>query len=94
MIGRELYPLLTQTGFESVNVDPRLVYVDASRPGFVTGFIRDTFTAMIEGVREAALESALINPTTFDQGIEDLHRTTELDGVFCYTFFEATAARY
>lgn len=25
----------------------------------------------------------------FDRGIRDLYRTTEADGVFCYTFFKA-----
>jgi len=28
----------------------------------------------------------------FDKGIQDLYRTTEADGVFCYTFFKAFAA--
>jgi hypothetical protein len=27
----------------------------------------------------------------FDKGIADLYRTTEADGVFCYTFFKASA---
>jgi hypothetical protein len=27
----------------------------------------------------------------FDEGIRALERTTEPDGVFCYTFFKATA---
>ncbi len=30
MLGRELYPLLVQAGFGSVQVSPRMVYVDAS----------------------------------------------------------------
>jgi hypothetical protein len=44
---------------------------------------------MIEGVREAAMEAGLIEENVFDQGIRDLYRTTEADGVFCYTFFKA-----
>lgn len=89
MIGRALYPLLREAGFDSIRVSPRMVYVDASKPGLVDGFTKKTFTAMIEGVREAALEAGIIDPATFDQGIADLYRTTAPDGVFCYTFFKA-----
>ncbi len=91
MIGRELYPLLTTAGCTSIRVSPRMVYVDASRPQLVEGFTRNTFTAMIEGVRESAIEARLIELEVFDQGIRDLYRTTEPDGVFCYTFFKAVA---
>lgn len=89
LIGRELFPLLTRAGFQEVAVSPRLVYVDGSRPALVDGFIRKTFTAMIAGVREAALAAALMRPDEFDQGVRDLYRTAEPDGVFCYTFFKA-----
>ncbi|RJX34255.1 MAG: methyltransferase domain-containing protein [Desulfurivibrio sp.] len=91
MIGRQLYPLLCRAGFAGVRVSPRLVYVDAAKPGLVDGFTRKTFTAMIEGVRDAALAAGLLEPATFDQGVRDLYRTAETDGVFCYTFFKAVA---
>ncbi|MCE5212078.1 MAG: SAM-dependent methyltransferase, partial [Deltaproteobacteria bacterium] len=89
MIGRELYPLLVQAGFKSVHVSPRLVYVDSGKPELVDGFTKKTFTAMIEGVREQAIQSGIIEQEIFDQGIRDLYRTAEADGVFCYTFFKA-----
>jgi hypothetical protein len=44
---------------------------------------------MTEGVREAAIQAGIIEQQVFEQGIKDLYRTTELDGVFCYTFFKA-----
>ena len=88
LIGREVYPLLARAGFADVRVSPRMVYVDASRPHLVDGFTRRTFTAMIEGVRGSAIEAEIIDPATFDAGIRALHRTTEDDGVFCYTFFK------
>ena len=91
MIGRELYPLLRKAGFKSVSVSPRMVYVDAGKPDLVEGFTKKTFTAMTEGVREAALQAGIIDENVFDQGIRDLYRTTEKDGVFCYTFFKAVA---
>jgi ubiquinone/menaquinone biosynthesis C-methylase UbiE len=89
MIGRELYPLLTQAGFNTVHVSPRMVYVDSGKPQLVDGFTKKTFTAMIEGVREQAINSGMIEQDVFEQGIKDLYRTAEADGVFCYTFFKA-----
>jgi hypothetical protein len=89
MIGRELYPLLQQAGFNSVRVSPRMVYVDSSKPELVEGFTKKTFTAMTEGIRESALKSGIIGQDVFDQAIRDLYRTAEMDGVFCYTFFKA-----
>lgn len=91
LIGRRLYPLLAEAGFEEVTVSPRMVYVDASRPQLVDGFTRKTFNAMVEGVRNDAIARGLIDPDSWNRGIRDLHRTTERDGVFCYTFFKAAA---
>jgi SAM-dependent methyltransferase len=92
-IGRELYPLLAGAGYRAIRVSPRMVYADASRPELAEGFTRKTFTAMIQGVREGALAAKLLDEKTFDAGIRGLLRTTEPDGVFCYTFFKATAVR-
>jgi len=93
LIGRSLFPLLTQAGFDGVRVSPRMVYVDASKPRLVEGFTKKTFTAMVEGVRQAAIESALMSAAEFDKGIADLYRTAQTDGVFCYTFFKGTAVK-
>jgi len=91
MIGRELYPLLTAAGLSDVHVSPRMVYVDASTPALVDAFTRKTFTAMIEGVRDAALAAGMATPKAFDSGIRDLYAAAGPDGVFCYTFFKAVA---
>lgn len=90
LIGRALYPLIREAGFEEVRVSPRMVYVDSSKPDLVEGFTKRTFTAMVEGVRSSSIASELISEVDFDRGIADLHRTAEIDGVFCYTFFKAT----
>ena len=92
-IGRQLYPLLKDAGFSAVEVSPRLVYVDAGRPHLVEGFIKNTFTAMIEGVRNASIEAGLIGKARFDEGVRALYQTTEDDGVFCYTFFKARGVK-
>jgi SAM-dependent methyltransferase len=92
-IGRRVYPLLVEAGFHDVHVSPRMVYADASRPYLVDGFTRKTFTAMIEGVRDTAIAAGLIGEREFDAGVRALERTTEPDGVFCYTFFKGVARK-
>lgn len=93
LIGRRVYPLMVEAGLADVHVSPRMVYVDASRPDLVDGFTRKTFTAMVEGVREPAIEAGLVQAEEFDAGVRDLYRTTEADGVFTYTFFKGVGAR-
>jgi SAM-dependent methyltransferase len=93
MIGRQLYPLMVEAGLDAVRVSPRMVYVDSSRPDLVDGFIRKTFTAMIEGIRESAIEAGITDAEAFDAGVRDLHRTAEADGVFCYTFFKGVGEK-
>ena len=85
--------LLSATGLERVTVSPRMVYVDDSRPELVEGFTRNTFTAMVEGVRDRALAEGLIDPATWERGIADLYRTAEGGGTFCYTFFKGVGYR-
>ena len=92
-IGRELYPILNAAGFGAINVSPRMVYVDSSKPHLVEGFTKNTFTAMIEGVRTPSIKAGLLDEKTFDEGVSALYRTTESDGVFCYTFFKAVAVK-
>jgi hypothetical protein len=87
-IGRELYPLLKSIDLSDISVSPRMVYVDSTRPKLVEGFIKNTFTAMIEGIGEKAIQQGIIDSLTFEKGIKDLYRTAEPDGVFCYTFFK------
>lgn len=93
LIGRELYPVLASSGFRDIRVSPRMVYVDDSRPELVEGFTKNTFTAMVAGVRERALSSGMIDQTTFDRGVADLYRTAAGGGTFCYTFFKGMAVK-
>jgi len=93
LIGRQLYPLLTGCGFRSVRVTPKAVYADSSRPEMVEGFTKNTFTAMVEGVREQALSAGMIDEKSWEKGIADLYRTSEFDGVFNYTFFKAVGVK-
>ena len=89
LIGRQLYPLLAATGFKDICVTPCMAYTDISRPQLIEGFTKNTFIAMVEGVRQEVIVTQLMDEANWDQGIKDLYRTTEEDGVFCYTFFKA-----
>ena len=93
LIGRRLFPLLCGAGFHTVHVSPRLVYVDDSRPDLIEGFSKSTFIAMVEGVREQALELGLMDEASWDKGIADMYKATGPGGTFCYTFFKGTALK-
>ena len=93
LIGRQVYPLLKRAGFQNIRVTPRQVYVDSSRPEWVEGFTKNTFTAMVAGVKEQALQQGLIDRKTWEQGIADLYATAGEDGTFSYTFFKGIAVK-
>lgn len=93
LIGRSLYPLLKAAGFRDVNVSPRFVYSDESRPRMVDGFVRKTIIPMVETARERALELGFVDNDRWKKGIDDLHKTAEPGGVFCYTFFKAVGVK-
>ena len=88
LIGRRVYPLMVEAGLADVRCRRGWSTWTPRRPDLVDGFTRKTFTAMVEGVREPALEAGLIEAGRFDAGVRDLHRTTEADGTFSYTFFK------
>ncbi|MBX2871979.1 MAG: methyltransferase domain-containing protein [Saprospiraceae bacterium] len=89
-IGRALFPLLDKAGYQEIAVSPRQIYVDRSKPKLVDGFIRNTFTAMIQGMSEDLLQEGLVSRAAYQRGIDGLLRTAVSDGVFSYTFFKGT----
>jgi protein-L-isoaspartate O-methyltransferase len=93
MIGREIYPLMTGSGFKEVHVQPKVIYVDSSKPDLVDGFNKKTIIAMVEGVKEQALDLNIVNSKSWQKGINDLYKTTESDGVFFYNFFKGTGIK-
>jgi ubiquinone/menaquinone biosynthesis C-methylase UbiE len=93
LIGRKLYPLLVEAGFDEVQVSPRLVYADASRPEMVDGFTNKTFIAMVEGVKKQVIAGGLMTEEDWNRGIADLKRSAGVDGTFNYTFFKATGVK-
>jgi len=94
LIGRRLYPLLDAAGFRDVEVTPRVVYCDRSRPAYRDGFAGKTIAPMVEGVEKQALDMGLMDPEAWRRGLADLYRIAESpEGVFNYTFFKAVAVR-
>ncbi len=93
MIGREIYPLLKNSGFKNIQVSPKIVYVDTSKPDLVEGFNKKTIIAMVEGVKEQAIDSGMIDIESWNKGIEDLYETTGPDGVFFYNFFKGVGIK-
>jgi SAM-dependent methyltransferase len=87
LIGRRVEPLLTAAGYRNVRTRPCTVYADRTRPELVEGFTRNTFTAMVAGVRDAALAAGLVTETQWQQGIDALNRSE----TFTYTFFKGVA---
>lgn len=93
LIGRQLYPLLRKANYTDVSVSPRMIYMDSSKPELVEGFTKNTFIAMVEGVKEQATRSGLMEEDDWERGIRDLYRTTREDGTFVYTFFKGKALK-
>jgi ubiquinone/menaquinone biosynthesis C-methylase UbiE len=94
LIGRQLYPQLHAASFESIQVSPRMLYMDASNPRLMDAFVKKTIVPMVEGVKEQALGGGLMSETAWHKGITDLVSIAEdPGGIFCYTFFKAVAVR-
>jgi SAM-dependent methyltransferase len=92
LIGRELEHLLADAGFVDVKIYPRQTYATPSIPNSSEA-VKRIFIAMIEGVREQVIDGGLTDPETWEKGIRDLYRTTERNGMFCYTFFKAVGRK-
>jgi SAM-dependent methyltransferase len=94
LIGRQLFPLLNKAHLKKINVSPRIVYADSSKPELVDGFVRKTIIPMVEGVEKQALELKLIEKASWDKGINDLNKVADSpDGTFCYTFFKGVGIK-
>ena len=93
LIGRQLHPLMTAAGLNSVRVSPRMVYVDGSKPDWAAGFTRNTFTAMIQGVRGSAVAAGLIDAQRFDmRASEGCCEQRKLTGSSATRFSRASAS--
>jgi SAM-dependent methyltransferase len=68
LIGRRLYPLLEGAGFGSVQVEPRMVYIDQGKPALVEGFIPPHHHPHGGGRARPGLGVGANGPDGLDQG--------------------------
>lgn len=89
LIGRRVFPLLKQTGFDVIDVSPRWVYTDSSKPHLMDGVVNRIIVPMVESAKTQILESNWIDQTTWNRGIEDLGKSgIPPEGTFFYTWFK------
>lgn len=94
LVGRGLYPLLTEAGLDVREVSPKAVYGDALRPELLDGVVNKIIVPMTETACERAIEWGLIDKGTWEKGIADLKVSgMPPDGTFFYTWFKAVALK-
>lgn len=92
LIGRRLYPLLRDAGFEGSRVVPKWVYTDANDPALMDGVLNQIIVPMTKTAKAQSVQQGLIDEATFDKGIGDLEASgTPPNGTFFYTWFKAVA---
>lgn len=90
-MGRRLCPLLMETGFRNVSVEPCVAYADATRPQWVEEFTVATITGMFAMQEAGVLSRGLLSEAEWRAGMRGMQRASRDDGTFAYTFFRATA---
>jgi SAM-dependent methyltransferase len=92
LIGRRLYPLLTQAGYRVEDVSPRWIYADQSHPQLLDGIVNKIIVAMLYSSQEQVLHAALIKPALWQKGLNDISAVAaHPQGTFFYTWFKGTA---
>lgn len=91
-IGRRLYPLLKEAGFEPEYVAPRPVYADQSNPALLDGVVNKIIAPMVFSAEQQVLEAKLLTLDDWKQGLEDISQVaSHSEGSFFYTWFKGVA---
>ena len=94
LVGRRLYPLLMEAGFDLKDVSPRWVYADALNPVLLDGMVNKIIVPMTQTARGHSLEMELVDETIWEKGIADLERSgIPPEGTFFYTWFKGVAVK-
>ena len=94
LIGRKLYPLLTQAGFSVREVSPRFLYTDDSTPQAKSNGINKIMIPMLESAKQQALDLNLITDNIWVEGIRHLRQLAKSGNGTCfYTWFKAVAIK-
>jgi|GEM_PF-3108345 len=90
LVGKELFPPSSRVrGFETSTSPPGWCTWMRPAPSSWMGLRNRRFPRVVEGVGDDAVRRRMMSRTDREQGIGDLYRTCEPDGVFCHTFFKA-----
>jgi ubiquinone/menaquinone biosynthesis C-methylase UbiE len=94
LIGRRLYLLLSQAGFDVKDVIPLWAYADSRNPELVDGAVNRILAPMMETAREEALQGGIIDRATWDKGVSDMKRAAmPPDGSVFYTWFRGIGTK-
>lgn len=94
LIGRRLYPLLANAGFDVRGVVPLWAYADARDPDLLDGAINKILAPMMETAREEAMGQGIIDREFWDKGVSDMRGAAlPPDGSVFYTWFKAVGLK-
>ena len=94
IIGRKLYPLLEQSGYQVKNVLPKWIYADSSNPELLDGVVNRIIVPMVESAKEQVLRDGILQKDIWDKGLKDLSEVgVNSRGTFFYTWFKGIALK-
>ena len=94
IIGRTLYPLLEQSGYQVENVSPRWIYADYSKPELLDGVVNRIIVPMVESAKEQVLRDGILQEDIWNKGLKDLSEVgVNEKGTFFYTWFKGIALK-
>jgi len=94
LIGRRLFPLLKEAGFDVLKISPRNLYTDGMNTRAKSSGLNKIFIPMLGTGREQALELNLIDRQTWTEGIRHFRQAAKSpDSSFFYTWFKALAVK-
>lgn len=88
-IGRRVFPLLKNAGFEIRDVSPRWVYADQSSAELLDGVINQIIAPMVYSAEKQVLGSDYMGKDEWDRGLHDIREVARHpEGTFFYTWFK------
>jgi ubiquinone/menaquinone biosynthesis C-methylase UbiE len=93
-IGRRVYPLLDEAGFQIKDVSPRWVYADQSNPTLLHGVIDQIIAPMVYSAEKQVLDSAYLQADEWEKGLADIREVARHPkGTFFYTWFKGVGIK-
>ena len=90
LIGRRLFPLLSNAGVNIDYVEPRFVYGDNLNPKLLNDMVNKIIVPMVKATKEKVLAEKIISIPDWEKGISDLSAVGKMaQGSFFYTWFKA-----